>query len=642
MTERQTRLLRGALRVALLFVVASPCEALPAVKQVLMLESLNRGNLILDRFIGDFRVSLDERVGKPVNLVQVVVGPTGFVGASEGALVDYIRSMYVDRPPDLIVSSGGPAAVFARMHRRELFPGAPLLFASVDQRYLRGAPLGENEKAVAVAVEFPGVVDDILRLLPYTRQVFMVIGSGSLGQFWRRELENGFARFRGRVTFIWSDKMSLDEILRRCARLPGHSAILYLAFSTDGLGGAYADEQVLADLHSRANAPLFGAHTPLFGHGIVGGSMISVGDLARHTADVAHRILNGEPPESLRVPPVSAGRPMFDWRELQRWHIPESRLPPGSFVQFRDPGLWAAYRRSVLTASVVLVVQSFLIAWLLYERRARRRAEIESRGNLALAADAHRRETISALTSSIGHELAQPLSSIAHNAQALQRMEAGERGAPDAAGEILADIQAEAALAKQVIERHRTMLRSHQMHKIPIDLHSVIEESLALVAHDLRARQIEATLELSSTPCVIDGDPVLLEQVLLNLVRNAMDALAEMPPPRRRLTIRSAVSIAEAEVSVLDTGAGLPAEVFGTLFTPFVTTKPHGLGIGLVISQRIVDAHGGTLVARPGPDGGAEFTVTLPRIATPGAVPENPRRKGHSPRTLTRAVGGDR
>jgi C4-dicarboxylate-specific signal transduction histidine kinase len=170
----------------------------------------------------------------------------------------------------------------------------------------------------------------------------------------------------------------------------------------------------------------------------------------------------------------------------------------------------------------------------------------------------------------------------------------------------------------------------------------VIEESLALVAHDLRARQIEATLELSSTPCVIDGDPVLLEQVLLNLVRNAMDALAEMPPPRRRLTIRSAVSIAEAEVSVSDAGPGLPAEVFGTLFTPFVTTKPHGLGIGLVISQRIVDAHGGTLVARPGPDGGAEFTVTLPRIATPGAVPENPRRKGHSPRTLTRAVGGDR
>src|SRR5678809_1253793 len=130
------------------------------------------------------------------------------------------------------------------------------------------------------------------------------------------------------------------------------------------------------------------------------------------------------------------------------------------------------------------------------------------------------------------------------------------------------------------------MLRSHQLRKKPIDLHSVIDESLALVAHDLRARQVEATLDWSSTPCVIDGDQVLLEQVLVNLIRNAMDALAEKPPARRHITIRSAVTTADVEVSVCDTGTGLPAEIIGTLFTPFVTTKPHGLGIGLVIVQR--------------------------------------------------------
>ena len=94
---------------------------------------------------------------------------------------------------------------------------------------------------------------------------------------------------------------------------------------------------MLADLHAKANAPLFGALSPYFGHGIVGGSMMSIDDLARNTADVAGRILNGEPPASLRVPPQLAGQPMFDWRELQRWGIPESRLPPGSVVQFRPP-----------------------------------------------------------------------------------------------------------------------------------------------------------------------------------------------------------------------------------------------------------------------------------------------------------------
>ena len=90
----------------------------------------------------------------------------------------------------------------------------------------------------------------------------MVIGSGALGRFWRRELETGFARFRDRVTFVWSEELSLAEILRRCASLPSHSAIVYLAFGTDAQGGAYADEQVLAALHAKANAPLFSGHTP--------------------------------------------------------------------------------------------------------------------------------------------------------------------------------------------------------------------------------------------------------------------------------------------------------------------------------------------------------------------------------------------
>ena len=597
---------------------AATSEAQSPVKQVLMLQSLDRGNLTLDHFTGNFRVSLDQRAGNPVNVVQIVVGPTGFVGAPEQAVVDYIRSVFADRPPpDLIATVGGPAAVFARKHRRQLFPETPLLFASVDQRWLREAPLGENETAVAVALDFPGLVDDILRVLPETRQVFMVVGSGSLGRFWRQELEIGFARFRDRVTFIWSNELSLPEILRRCASLPSHSAILYLGFSADAQGGAYADEQVLADLHATANAPLFGAQTPLLGYGIVGGSLMGIDDLARSTADVASRILNGEPPASLRVPPQAASQAMFDWRELRRWRIPESRLPPGSVVRYRAPTLWGEHKRTVLAAIGALLLQSLLIARLLYERRARQRAEIDSRQNLALAADANRRETISALTSGIGHELGQPLSAIAANAEALHIMVTAKHAVPEATEEILADIQAEAILATQIIERHRTMLRSRQLDRKPIDLHSVIDESLALVAHDLRARQIETTLDLSSTPCVIDGDLVLLEQVIVNLVRNAMDAMAETPPARRLITIRTAVKAADVEISVGDNGTGLSAEVIGTLFTPFVTTKSNGLGIGLTIAQRIVDAHGGTITGENLNGGGATFTVRLPRSGMP-------------------------
>ena len=140
-------------------------------------------------------------------------------------------------------------------------------------------------------------------------------------------------------------------------------------------------------------------------------------------------------------------------------------------------------------------------------------------------------------------------------------MVTANRATSDTIGEILSDIQAQGVRATQIIDRHRTMLRSRQLDKKPIDLHAVINESLALVAHDLSARQIEATVHLPSNPCVISGDQVLLQQVLVNLMMNAMDAMAETPPAQRHLTISTDVRAADVDVSVRDTGTGLPAHI---------------------------------------------------------------------------------
>ena len=229
---------------------------------------------------------------------------------------------------------------------------------------------------------------------------------------------------------------------------------------------------------------------------------------------------------------------------------------------------------------------------------------------------------MSALTSAIAHELGQSLSSMIHNAQA-GRMITANRATPDTVGEILSDIESEGVQATQIIDRHRTMLRGHQLDKKPIDLHAVIHESLALVTHDMRARQIEATVNLSSNPCIITGDQVLLQQVLVNLLMNAMDAMAETPPARRRVTISTEVRAADVAVSVRDAGRGLPAQI-NALFRPFVTTKADGLGIGLTITRTIVDAHGGTIDAHNNPEGGATFTVTLRRSETPKILPGPP------------------
>ena len=132
--------------------------------------------------------------------------------------------------------------------------------------------------------------------------------------------------------------------------------------------------------------PYLRGRASIWDTGIVGGSLLSIDDLSRDTADVAVRLLHGAAPTSIDVPVRLPGQPTFDWRELHRWGIPESRLPPGSVVRYRAPSMWSAYKSTVLSAMGVLAIQSLLIIGLLYQRRARRRAERESRNHLALAA----------------------------------------------------------------------------------------------------------------------------------------------------------------------------------------------------------------------------------------------------------------
>lgn len=604
--------------LAILMVVrTASADGQPPVQQILMLNSFPRGNLALDHFAVNFRVDVSQNASRPVNVTQVVVGRTGLVSPPESAVVDFIRATYSGRAPDLIVTVSGPAAAFARKHGPQLFPQTPILFASVDSQYLAdalaGASLGENETAVPVAIDFPRFVDDMLRVLPGTREIFVVTGSGDVGRFWRHRIEQLLGRFEGRVRLRWSENMSLAEILQTCASLPKDSAILYVAFVSDAIGGAYADERVIADLRSTAKAPLFAIHSVYLGHGIVGGLQIAMEDLERKSVDVATQILNGAAPSGLRVPAQHMTGPVFDWRELQRWGIDERRLPPGSVVQFRRPSLWQEYRAAALTAVAVLFVQTLLIIGLLVQRRARQRAEIESRRNLALAADASRRETMSALSHSIGHELGQPITSIICSAAALKTMLATDAATTATTSEVLSGIHAEGLRAAQIIDRHRTMLRSHQLQRKPVDVHAVVDESVALVAHELKARSVVASVALPATPCIVSGDQVLLQQVLVNLLMNAMDAMSEQPPAQRRIAIRSEVGSKDVRISLRDSGPGLTEKVLGSLFTAFVTTKSHGLGIGLTIVRTIIAAHDGTIEAHNNADGGATFSFTLPR-----------------------------
>ena len=582
---------------------------------------MDRGSLVFDHITADFRAALQDRASPPVTVTEFVVAPAGFTEAPEAAILQFLRSAFADRArPDLIVTVGGPASAFARKYRQDLFPQTPVLFGATEIRFLKDAPLSENETSVAVSIDYVRQVEDILTLLPQTANLFIVTGSGPLSKFWHAELERNFERYRGRLTFIWSDDLSYEQLLQRAAALPPNSAIFYFSSGTYATGGWQGEARTLADLSTRANAPIFGVQSVWLGLGVVGGALLYVDDLGSAMADTALRVLNGESPGQIRIPPRLQGVPAFDARQLRRWNIPAARLPAGSDVRFRGSSLWRDYRGEALAVLSALILQSLLIGALLYQRRGRQRAELESRRNLALAADANRRETMSALTGSIAHELSQPLNSILHNAKAAELLVTSNRATPETLREILGDIRTADIRATEIIERHRTMLRNRQLDRRQIDVHGVVRESLALVAHDARARHVEVAADLPEGPCFVAGDHVLLQQVLVNLMMNAMDAMGGAARDRRRLTVATQMKHDRVAIAVRDTGSGLPAEIDGRLFEPFVTTKANGLGIGLTIVRTIVETHGGRLEATNNPGGGATFTVTLPCTSRPASA----------------------
>jgi C4-dicarboxylate-specific signal transduction histidine kinase len=225
---------------------------------------------------------------------------------------------------------------------------------------------------------------------------------------------------------------------------------------------------------------------------------------------------------------------------------------------------------------------------------------------------------MTALTGSLGHELSQPLGSIRLNAEAADRLIASNRATPEELRDILHDIEREDVRATQIIERLRSMVKKKQdIDKRPLDVFAVVRESVAIVAQDASARQVQVDCRLPSAPCLVLGDQVLLQQVMINLFLNAFDAMSNTDASRgRRVRVEAALRAGVVDISVRDSGPGLPAHLNGRLFEPFVTTKPNGLGLGLSIVSSIVAAHGGTISAHNAVEGGAVFCVTLPQTKT--------------------------
>jgi two-component system sensor kinase FixL len=244
----------------------------------------------------------------------------------------------------------------------------------------------------------------------------------------------------------------------------------------------------------------------------------------------------------------------------------------------------------------------------------RMQAELEAQEHRSEVAHLLRVASLGELSSALAHELKQPLSAILSNAQAAQLSLARNTCDLETIRVILRDIVMDNERASDVIDRLRTLLKKSDFVPEPLDVNELIREVLKLLNHDLTARSVRVVGEFGDGLPPIRGDRVQLQQVLINLILNAGDAMAQSAGNARTLTIRSGrIDVDAIGISVADSGSGIRPGHEEKIFEPYHTTKAQGLGLGLSLSRSIVFAHGGGMWAENRTSGGATFHFTIPR-----------------------------
>jgi signal transduction histidine kinase len=597
--------------VILIFGTVSPAAAEP--KRVLLLHSFGPQFVPWVFIAGQLREELFKQSPDKIDLYEASLEGARFQQLEEqGPLVEYLTALFGSRKPDLIITIGVPAAIFAQKYRAQLFPFTPLVIGAVEQRGINYTKLTSNDAPVSVTLDFTKWIENILEVIPDTKHIAWIVGGSPLERFWTEEFRRTSQPFSDKVSFEWFNDLSFDEMQKRISQLPPHSAAFFVDLRVDGAGVPLDRETVLPKLRAATNAPIFSYVGNYLGQGIVGGPLMSSEEQGRRIAEAALRILKGEVPADLKIPPLTSGASQYDWRELQHWNISEDQLPPGSIVRFREPGMWQQYHSQIALVAGIILAQGALIFGLMFERRRRVHAEVQSRQRSAELAHINRVAMAGELTATIAHELNQPLGAILTNVETARLIVKSPTPDLEEVDEVLADIQRDDVRASEVIGRLRAQLKKTPLELKDIDLNEVAEETSRFLSALAVARKVNLTSSIAPAPLPIKGDRIQLQQVTMNLIVNAMDAMSSMPSTARRITVSTARDGNSAYLSVSDIGPGIPTEKLDKVFEPFFTTKGEGMGMGLSIARTIVGAHGGQISAENEAGRGATFRITLP------------------------------
>jgi PAS domain S-box-containing protein len=741
----------------LLFCPAGLASSPKEVKRVLILYSEEKGHPGHDLTDRGIREAFRSNKLFEVQVYAEYLDLSRFSGPGHAALMaDYLRRKYSGTRIDTVIAVYPGAVELLLANKHATFPGVPIIACAISRIYadsLEHSPARPFITGHIIGENALGVLDEALRMRPGTKRVALVAGTAPIDEYTAQLFREALTRYASRLYLIDLTGLSMPETLARVGSLPHDTIVLYADIAKDGAGQHFVGREALSLIARAANAPVFGPYDSWMGFGIVGGPLSSFEGAGKTAASLALRVMAGEQPGDVPFAGQDNYAHVYDWRELKRWGIPETSLPRGSTLLYKEFSPWESYRWYIVGILAFCLVESLLVVVLVMSLRKRRKIlndlaasetryrtvadytydweywsapdgkllyvspsceritgyapwyfiedparlreiilpedrlvwdthDLDARMSLALRETHFRIRTrdgkvrwvdhacqpvtdqqgrflgvrasnrdvterrmaesealqrrdelahvtrvaaMGELTSSLAHELNQPLAAILNYANAAQRFLSG--GEPDLirAGEALNGVARADKQATEVIGKVRELLKKEEPRYVSLDINNVIQGALALVRGDSIMKESSLVTDLAPGLPTVMGDSIQLQQVILNLILNAVAAMRTVEAASRKLVVKTENHQAEGvRVSVTDSGTGIDEAHKDQIFEPFYTTKPTGMGMGLAISQRIINDLGGSILAENNPDRGATFSFILPA----GVASRNEKRQG--------------
>jgi signal transduction histidine kinase len=585
----------------------------PLPRSVLLIDQENQSRVWNFDLSNALRSVLTADPGTPITVYADNLDLARIAGPDyEKAVRVFLLEKYRNIPIGVIVVNGARALDLVLSLRLELWPDVPVVFAAVDDEAAARMKSVPNVTGHIMRLTLRDMVSTARLVVPNLKQIVLVGDPLERNTFFRGFLAEIPELKNDNLELIDLTGLPMTELKQRTATLPPDSAIAYTTLTVDGAGIDYLPREAVAAIATVANRPIVTGTVNFIGYGAVGGLVVSAPPIGEEAGRLALRILKGESPSNIPVTVGDFKKPVFDCRQMQRWGISESNLPPGSEIFFREPTAWERYSWQIALITAVILLQAGFISALLNSHRRRNLAELQSRQRMAELARVIRFSTAGELTGSIAHEINQPLGAILTNAETAQAIL--KSPSPDIVelNEIVGDIVRDDRRASEVIRRMRSLLTKAPFELKRLDLNDVAREAVEFLSVLAVARKVELRSVITPDALPILGDRIQLQQVILNLIMNGIDAMKDTPGENRIISIRTSRVENFAELSVSDLGPGIPEDKLKEIFDPFFTSKPEGMGMGLSIARTIIEAHHGLILAKNRDHGGASFRIRLP------------------------------